>query len=56
MTINFDNYEEKMNKALDNLKKEYLGLRTGRASTSLLEPISVEAYGGKVPINQIGNM
>lgn len=45
-----------MNKALDNLKKEYLGLRTGRASTSLLEPISVEAYGGKVPINQIGNM
>ncbi len=56
MTINFDNYEEKMNKALDNLKKEYLGLRTGRASTSLLEPISVEAYGGKVPINQVGNM
>ncbi len=56
MTIDFKNFEEKMDKALDNLKKEYQGLRTGRASASLLEPISVEAYGAKVPINQVGNI
>ena len=40
----------------NNLKKEYLGLRTGRASASLLEPVSVEAYGGRVPINQVANI
>ena len=56
MTIEFTSYEAKMEKALENLKKEYLGLRTGRASASLLEPVSVEAYGGKVPINQVGNI
>ncbi len=56
MTIEFNSYEEKMDKTLNNLKKEYLGLRTGRASASLLEPVSVEAYGAKVPINQVGNI
>ena len=56
MTIEFNSYEEKMEKTLNNLKKEYLGLRTGRASASLLEPVFVEAYGGKVPINQVGNI
>ena len=35
-------YEEKMEKAIDVLKREFSGLRTGRASTSLLDPISVE--------------
>ena len=54
--MEFNLYEEKMDKTLNNLKKEYLGLRTGRASASLLDPISVEAYGGKVPINQVGNV
>ena len=56
MTIDFKIYEDKMEKALDALKREYLGLRTGRASASLLEPVSVDAYGGKVPINQVGNI
>ena len=56
MTIDFKPYEEKMDKTINNLKKEYLGLRTGRASASLLEPVSVDAYGAKVPINQIGNI
>ncbi len=36
-------YEEKMEKALDVLKREYSGLRTGRASISLLDPIFVDA-------------
>ena len=56
MTIEFKSYEEKMDKTLSNLRKEYLGLRTGRASASLLEPVVVEAYGAKVPINQVGNI
>ena len=35
-------YEEKMEKAIDVLKREFSGLRTGRASTSLLDPISLK--------------
>ena len=54
--MEFNLYEEKMDKTLNNLRKEYLGLRTGRASASLLEPVSVDAYGAKVPINQVGNI
>jgi ribosome recycling factor len=49
-------YEEKMRKAIDVLKREFSGLRTGRASTSLLDPIFVEAYGSKVPLNQVSNI
>ena len=56
MSMDFNSYEEKMDKTINNLKKEYLGLRTGRASASLLEPVSVDAYGAKVPINQVGNI
>ena len=49
-------YQEKMEKAVDVLKKEFAGLRTGRASTSLLDSISIEAYGSKVPLNQVSNI
>ncbi|MEO8559124.1 MAG: ribosome recycling factor [Rhodospirillales bacterium] len=45
-----------MGGALDALKKEFGGLRTGRASASLLEPIQVEAYGSRMPLNQVGNI
>ena len=45
-----------MDKTINNLRKEYLGLRTGRASASLLEPVYAEAYGSKVPLNQVGNI
>ncbi len=56
MSIEFKIFEEKMDKSLKALGREFMGLRSGRASPSLLEPISVEAYGGKVPINQVGNI
>ncbi|HLB07441.1 MAG TPA: ribosome recycling factor [Alphaproteobacteria bacterium] len=46
----------RMDGALEVLKKEYGGLRTGRASVSLLEPIRVAAYGGEVPINQVASV
>ena len=49
-------YEEKMEKALDVLKREYSGLRTGRASISLLDPIFIDAYGSKTPLNQVSNV
>ena len=56
MTLEFNDYQDKMEKSLDILRRDFQGLRTGRASASLLEPIGVEAYGSKVPINQIGNI
>ena len=54
--FDFNMYQEKMEKAVDVLKKEFAGLRTGRASTSLLDSISIEAYGSKVPLNQVSNI
>lgn len=43
---------ERMNKALDKLKQEYQRLRTGRASTALLDHVRVDYYGSQVPISQ----
>lgn len=45
---------ERMEKCVTALKEEFGGLRSGRASASLLEPIMVEAYGSTMPLNQIG--
>jgi len=42
-------------KVEEALKKEFSGLRTGRATTALLDGIMVEAYGSVVPLNQVGN-
>jgi ribosome recycling factor len=47
-------YRERMDKAVAVLKDEFGGLRTGRASVGLIEPLTVEAYGSTVPINQVG--
>ena len=47
---------KRMNGAVEVLRKEFAGLRTGRASASLLEPISVQAYGGEMPLNQVGTI
>jgi ribosome recycling factor len=47
-------YRDRMDKAVIALKDEFGGLRTGRASASLLEPVMVEAYGASVPLNQVG--
>jgi ribosome recycling factor len=46
----------RMDGALEVLRKEFGGLRTGRASASLLEPITVSAYGGALPLNQVANI
>ncbi len=48
--------ERRMEGAADVLQREFSGLRTGRASTGLLEHVQVEAYGSRVPLNQVGNV
>ena len=45
---------ELMNKAVENTRKEFSGIRSGKATTSLLDIIRVEAYGSEVPLNQVG--
>lgn len=48
--------KRRMDGAIDNLKTEYSGLRTGRASTSMLDPVVVDVYGSKMPLNQVGTV
>lgn len=54
--IDIDDIEKRMDGAVEVLRKEFAGLRTGRASASLLEPVVVQAYGGEMPLNQVGNI
>ncbi len=46
----------RMDGAIEALRKEFAGLRTGRASTALLENVNVDAYGAKMPMNQVGSI
>jgi ribosome recycling factor len=48
--------EERMGKAIAALEREFAGLRTGRASTALVENIKVDYYGAPTPINQLGSV
>ncbi|MGI9385931.1 MAG: ribosome recycling factor [Methyloligellaceae bacterium] len=48
--------ERRMDGAITSLKHDFGGLRTGRASASLLDPITVDAYGAKMPLNQVANV
>lgn len=48
--------KRRMNGAIEKLKNEFKGLRTGRASVNLLDPVVVDAYGAQMPINQIGTV
>ena len=52
----FDDLELRMEGALDALKKEFSGLRSGRATADLLEPVMVNAYGAETPLNQVGTI
>ena len=53
---NIPDLKRRMNGALEALKREFAGLRTGRATTGLLEPIVVDAYGSKMPLSQVGGV
>jgi len=48
--------KEKMNNSVDALKRELVKIRTGRASLSLLDDIAVDAYGSRMPLNQIATL
>lgn len=52
----FKSTEEDMKKAVSYFKNEIAGLRTGRASTSLVEELKVDYYGSKVPLKQLGSI
>ena len=51
-----DDMDRRMKGAVATLKSELSGLRTGRASAALLDPVKVEAYGNMVPVNQVGSI
>ena len=48
--------QRRMTGALENLRHDLSGLRTGRASTALLDPIQVEVYGANMPLNQVATV
>ena len=54
--IDFKDLTKRMEGAISSLKNDLAGLRTGRASASLLDPVMVEAYGQSMPINQVGTV
>lgn len=55
-TFSIDEMKTRMQKSIASLKDELTGLRTGRASASLLEPVMVEAYGTRMPLNQVATV
>ena len=55
-TVEIGDLKRRMDGAIQALQREFGGLRTGRASTSLLEPITVDAYGSSMPMNQVGTI
>ena len=54
--LDTDDLQRRMDGAIHALRTEFASLRTGRASGSMLEPISVDAYGQMTPINQLGTI
>lgn len=56
LDIDLDDIERRMKGALENLKQEFSGLRTGRASAGLLDTVTCDVYGAQMPINQVGTV
>tara|TARA_Y100000768_G_scaffold72579_1_gene51213 strand:- start:5975 stop:6535 length:561 start_codon:yes stop_codon:yes gene_type:complete len=54
--FNLQDFSRRMDGAINSLKGEFSGLRTGRASASLLDPVVVEVYGSKMPLNQLATV
>ena len=53
---NKSDLERRMHGAVDSLKGDLGGLRTGRASVNLLDPVTVEVYGANMPLNQVATV
>lgn len=56
MADQIEELRRRMDGALTALKHEFAGLRTGRASAGMLEPVTVEAYGSHMPLTQVGTV
>lgn len=54
--FDLDELDKRMHASIDALKREFSGLRTGRASTHLLDPVQVSVYGSKMPLNQVATI
>ena len=54
--FSLENLRTRMQKSVESMKGDLAGLRTGRASASLLEPIQVDAYGSLMPLNQVATV
>ncbi len=54
--FNAADIKRRMHGAVESLKHDFAGLRTGRASTALLDPVVVDAYGANMPINQVASI
>jgi ribosome recycling factor len=54
--MNHDQIKQRMEGALEAVRKEFAGLRTGRASAGMLDPVQVDAYGSVMPLNQVGSI
>src|SRR5690349_18909138 len=52
----FAEVNKRMNAAMDHVKHELAGVRTGRASVTILDSVHVEAYGSKMPLNQLAGL
>ena len=55
-SIRTDDLKRRMHGAVEALRHDLGGLRTGRASTALLDPIQVDVYGSSMPLNQVGTV
>ena len=55
-TFDIKALETRMRASLDALKREFIGLRTGRASANLLDPVQVMVYGSRMPLNQVATV
>ena len=56
LIIDTDDLQRRMDGALSAMKGEFASLRTGRASSSMLDPITWEVYGQRTPLNQLGTI
>ncbi|MCQ2004302.1 ribosome recycling factor [Rhizobium sp. NRK18] len=54
--IDFNDLKRRMEGAINAFKSDIASLRTGRASANVLDPVVVEAYGSRVPLNQVANI
>ena len=56
MTLDKNDLKRRMDGSVEQLRTEFIGLRTGRASTNMLETVTVESYGSRMPISQCGSV